>query len=82
VRGTVIRVEVTRLPKPGGQASTTLWLWWSGPPGLTPGLDLCWRSYLHRFDIETSKPQCCYSCGALSLPSVSSLSASMLMLAA
>ncbi len=52
VRGTVIRVEVTRLPKPGGQASTTLWLWWSGPPGLTPGLDLCWRSYLHRFDIE------------------------------
>jgi hypothetical protein len=29
-----------------------LWLWWSGPPGTTPDLDLCWRAYAHRFDIE------------------------------
>jgi DDE superfamily endonuclease len=52
VRGQVIRVEVTRLPKPTSKASKMLWLWWSGAPGTTPALDLCWRSYLHRFDIE------------------------------
>jgi hypothetical protein len=28
----------------------TLWLWWSGPS--EPDLDLCWRAYLRRFDIE------------------------------
>ena len=27
-----------------------LWLWWAGPG--TPDLDLIWRAYLHRFDIE------------------------------
>lgn len=52
VRGTVIQVTVTRLPKPGGNTLHTLWLWWSGPPGTTPSLELCWRAYVHRFDIE------------------------------
>ena len=52
VRGWVIQVTVTRPPKPGGNTLHTLWLWWSGPPGATPGLDLCWRAYTHRFDIE------------------------------
>jgi len=28
----------------------TLWLWWAGPG--TPDLDVCWRAYIHRFDIE------------------------------
>jgi hypothetical protein len=51
VRGWVIRVDVQHLPRPT-RARKTLWLWWSGPPGMTPGLDLCWRAYLHRFDIE------------------------------
>jgi hypothetical protein len=50
VRGTVIRVEVERLPKPTARAKKTLWLWWSGEG--QPDLDLCWRSYLRRFDIE------------------------------
>ena len=50
VRGSVIRVEVEHLPKPTGRALKTLWLWWSGP-GL-PDLDVCWRAYLRRFDIE------------------------------
>jgi hypothetical protein len=27
-----------------------LWLWWAGPH--LPGLDLCARAYLHRFDLE------------------------------
>lgn len=50
VRGTVIRVEVEHLPKPTARAVKTLWLWWSGPGH--PDLDLCWRAYLRRFDIE------------------------------
>lgn len=50
VRGTVIRVEVEHLPKPTSRAVKTLWLWWSGPG--QPNLDLCWRAYLRRFDIE------------------------------
>ncbi len=50
VRGSVIRVEVERLPKPTGRAVKTLWLWWSGPG--QPDLDVCWRAYLRRFDIE------------------------------
>lgn len=50
VRGTVIRVEVEHLPKPTARAKKTLWLWWSGPG--EPDLDLVWRAYLRRFDIE------------------------------
>ena len=50
VKGTVIRVEVEHLPKPTARTNKTLWLWWSGPD--LPDLDLCWRAYLRRFDIE------------------------------
>lgn len=50
VKGSVIRVEVEHLPKPVGRTKKTLWLFWSGP-GI-PALDLCWRAYLRRFDIE------------------------------
>ncbi|MDQ2826306.1 MAG: transposase [Actinomycetota bacterium] len=50
VRGTVMRVEVEHLPRPTARAVKTLWLWWSGPG--TPDLDVCWRAYLRRFDIE------------------------------
>jgi len=45
----LIRVTVTRLPN-GRKVPGPLWLWWAGPG--VPGLDLIWRSYLHRFDIE------------------------------
>jgi hypothetical protein len=50
VKGSVIRVEVQRLPKPSARTNKTLWLFWSGPGA--PDLQLCWRSYLRRFDIE------------------------------
>ena len=50
VRGAVIRVDVEHLPKPTARAKKTLWLWWSGDG--EPDLDLCWRAYLRRFDIE------------------------------
>lgn len=45
----LIRVTVTRLPN-GRKVPGPLWLWWAGP-GM-PDLDLIWRAYLHRFDIE------------------------------
>ena len=38
------------MPKPTARALKTLWLWWSGPG--TPDPDVCWRAYIHRFDIE------------------------------
>ena len=50
VKGSVIRVEVEHLPKPTARTKKTLWMWWSGDG--EPDLDLCWRSYLRRFDIE------------------------------
>ena len=50
VAGTVIRVEVEHLPKPTARAKKTLWLWWAGPG--QPDLELCFRAYLRRFDLE------------------------------
>ncbi len=49
VAGTVIRVDVQHLPKPTSRTKKTLWLWAAGP---SFDLDLAWRSYLRRFDIE------------------------------
>src|SRR5512132_1383576 len=49
VRGTVIRVQVSRLPKPSGPVKV-LWLWWAGPG--RPDLDVVWRAYVRRFDVE------------------------------
>jgi hypothetical protein len=50
VRGSVVRVAVEHLPKQTSRTMKTLWLWWSGPG--TPDLDVCWRAYLRRFDLE------------------------------
>jgi len=49
IRCHLIRVTVTRLPN-GRKVPGPLWLWWAGPGA--PDLDLLWRAYLHRFDIE------------------------------
>ena len=49
IRCHLVRVTVTRLPD-GRAVPGPLWLWWAGP-GI-PDLDLIWRAYLHRFDIE------------------------------
>ncbi|MEU4226484.1 hypothetical protein AB0F17_19480 [Nonomuraea sp. NPDC026600] len=48
--GTVIRVQVERLPGGRRPAPKPMWLFWSGQG--TPDLERCWRSYLRRFDIE------------------------------
>lgn len=49
IEGTVIKVRVERLPD-GRNPHRTMWLWHSGPHA--PDLDICWRAYLRRFDME------------------------------
>ena len=49
VRGTIIRVAVERVPAKT-RPPKVLWLWWAGPCGLD--LDLVWRAYIRRFDLE------------------------------
>lgn len=50
VQGSVILVEVERLP--GNRAPAPLWLWWTAPEGTVFDLDRLWRAYLRRFDLE------------------------------
>ena len=53
VVGTLILVEVERLPRAERRREPrVLWLWWHGPDGRTPDLDLIWRSYVRRLDLE------------------------------
>jgi hypothetical protein len=53
VVGTLILVEVERLPRAERRREPrVLWLWWHGPEGTEPDLDLLWRSYVRRFDLE------------------------------
>ena len=49
VRGTIIRVQVQRVPAKT-RPPKVLWLWWAGPGELD--LDLVWRAYIRRFDLE------------------------------
>jgi hypothetical protein len=54
LHGTVIRLDVTRLPS--GATAKPVWLWWSSSgPGHDPDpatVDLLWQAFLGRFDIE------------------------------
>jgi len=49
VRGTLVLVEVQRLPRQT-RPPRALWLWWAGPD--EPDLDILWRAYVRRFDLE------------------------------
>src|SRR4029453_14405780 len=49
VRGTIIRVAVQRVPA-RTRPPKVLWLWWAGPGEFD--LDLAWRAYVRRFDLE------------------------------
>lgn len=51
VEGTVILVEVERLPRGERRRKPkALWLWWHGRG--EPDLDLLWMAYCRRFDVE------------------------------
>jgi hypothetical protein len=51
VGGTILRVQVQRVPAKT-RPPKVLWLWWAGPDGLPLDLDLAWRAYVRRFDLE------------------------------
>ena len=53
VRGTLLLVEVSRLPQQTREPQA-LWLWWHTPddPESIPDLDRAWRAYVRRFDLE------------------------------
>lgn len=50
-KGTLVLVEVSRLPRKTRKPQV-LWLWYTGPDADTVDLDLLWRSYVRRFDLE------------------------------
>ena len=51
VRGTLVLVEVGRLRRgERRRRPKELWIWWHGPG--EPDLDLLWRAYVRRFDLE------------------------------
>jgi hypothetical protein len=49
VRGTILRVQVERIPAKT-RPPKVLWLWWAGPGSCDLGL--AWRAYTRRFDLE------------------------------
>jgi PAS domain-containing protein len=52
VRGTLLLVEVSRLPQQTRDPQA-LWLWWHAAPATeVPDLDRVWRAYVRRFDLE------------------------------
>ncbi len=50
IEGTLIRLQVARLP--GDRAAKPLWLWSSGPAAPATDIDRAWQAFLRRFDIE------------------------------
>jgi hypothetical protein len=55
LRGTIVLVEVSRLPaRP--YPPHRLWRWWAGPGA--PNLDVLWRAYVRRFDLAHTL-RCC-----------------------
>jgi hypothetical protein len=50
IEGTVIRLDVDRLPS--GAIPKPVWLWWSGVDAGPADVDLLWQAFLRRFDIE------------------------------
>jgi hypothetical protein len=62
VRGTILRVQVERVPA-RTRPPKVLWLWWAGPEGVQLDLDLAWRGYVRRFDLEHTIRFCKQSLG-------------------
>jgi hypothetical protein len=50
IEGTLIRLQVDRLP--GDRDPTPIWLWCSATGATAADIDRWWRAYLRRFDLE------------------------------
>src|SRR4051812_23657250 len=50
IEGTVIRLQVDRLPS--GAIPKPVWLWWSKVDATDADVDRMWQAFLRRFDIE------------------------------
>jgi hypothetical protein len=50
IEGTLIRLQVDRLP--GDRTPKPLWLWTSRPDATAAQVDAAWQAYLRRFDLE------------------------------
>jgi len=61
IDGTLVRLQVDHLP--GDRDPKPVWLWWSHAGALPDDVDRLWQAFLRRFDLETSKPQCCHNRG-------------------
>jgi hypothetical protein len=61
IEGTLVRLRVDHLP--GDRDPKPVWLWFSATGATPDTVDRLWQAFLRRFDLETSKPQCCHSCG-------------------
>jgi hypothetical protein len=61
IEGTLIRLQVDHLP--GDRSPKPVWLWCSVTGAAPAEVDRLWQAFLRRFDLETSKPQCCHSRG-------------------
>ena len=75
IEGTLIKLTVEHLPH--DRAPKPVWLWTSCPDADPDEVNRCWQAFLRRFDIETSKPQCCHSRGSSALSLVPSRSVFM-----
>ncbi len=58
IEGTLIRLRVGHLP--GDRDPKPVWLWSSRTGAVPDEVDRLWQAFLRRFDLETSKPQCCH----------------------
>jgi hypothetical protein len=61
IDGTLIRLQAGHLP--GDRDPKPVWLWSSATGAGADEVDRLWQAFLRRFDLETSKPQCCHSRG-------------------
>jgi hypothetical protein len=50
IEGTLIRLQVDRLP--GDRDPKPIWLWWSHPAAAPADVDRLWQAFLRRFDLE------------------------------
>jgi hypothetical protein len=52
VPDSLLRVQVEQLPGRTDRETKALWLWWDAPTDTACDLDLAWRAYVRRFDLE------------------------------